>query len=53
MVTERMVPPLLPFVAAQPLTDHHCHGVLRSGGDVEALLNEADGAAAGGGLAFD
>src|ERR1700751_1446883 len=48
-----MVPPLLPFVAAQPLTDHHCHGVLRSGGDVEALLNEADGAAAGGGLAFD
>ncbi|HEX3713832.1 MAG TPA: amidohydrolase, partial [Trebonia sp.] len=53
MVTERTVPPLLPFVAAQPLTDHHCHGVLRSGGDVEALLNEADGAAAGGGLAFD
>ena len=53
LVTERMVPPLLPFVAAQPLTDHHCHGVLRSGGDVEALLNEADGAAAGGGLAFD
>ena len=53
MVTERVVPPLLPFVAAQPLTDHHCHGVLRSGGDVEALLNEADGAAAGGGLAFD
>ena len=48
-----MIPPLLPFVAAQPLTDHHCHGVLRSGGDVEALLNEADGAAAGGGLAFD
>jgi hypothetical protein len=48
-----MVPPLLPFVAAQPLTDHHCHGVLRSGGDVEALLNEADGAAASGGLAFD
>ena len=53
MVTDRMVPPLLPFVAAQPLTDHHCHGVLRSGGAVEALLNEADGAAAGGGLAFD
>ena len=53
LVTERMIPPLLPFVADQPLTDHHCHGVLRSGGDVEALLNEADGAAAGGGLAFD
>ena len=53
MVTERVVPTLLPFVAAQPLTDHHCHGVLRSGGDPEALLNEADGAAASGGLAFD
>ena len=53
LVTERMVPPLLPFVAAQPLTDHHCHGVLRSGGDVEGLLNEADAAAAGGGVAFD
>ena len=48
-----MVPALLPFIAAQPLTDHHCHGVLRSGGDPEALLNEADGAAASGGLAFD
>jgi uncharacterized protein len=48
-----MVPTLLPFVATQPLTDHHCHGVLRSGGELEALLNEADGAAAGGGLAFD
>jgi uncharacterized protein len=48
-----MVPTLLPFVVAQPLTDHHCHGVLRSGGDLEALLNEADGAAASGGLAFD
>ena len=43
---------LLPFVASQPLTDHHCHGVLRSGGDLEALLNEADGAAARG-FAFD
>src|SRR6201996_8319019 len=53
LVTERVVPALLPFIAAQRLTDHHCHGVLRSGGDVEALLNEADGAAAGGGLAFD
>ena len=53
MVTERVVPALLPFIAAQPLTDHHCHGVLRSCGDVEALLSEADGAAADGGLAFD
>jgi predicted TIM-barrel fold metal-dependent hydrolase len=48
----RTVPSLLPFVASQPLTDHHCHGVLRSGGDLEALLNEADGAAARG-FAFD
>jgi hypothetical protein len=24
---------LLPFVAAQPLVDHHCHGLLRSSGD--------------------
>ena len=53
MSSERTVPFLLPFVATQPLTDHHCHGVLRSGGDLEALLNEADGAAVGGGLAFD
>ncbi len=53
MSSERTVPSLLPFVATQPLTDHHCHGVLRSGGDLEALLSEADGAAVGGGLAFD
>src|SRR5580693_8837356 len=53
LVTERMVPPLLPFVAAQRLTDHHCHGVLRSGGDVEALLSEGDGGACAGGTAFD
>src|SRR5215831_21424847 len=53
MSSERAVPPLLPFVATQQLTDHHCHGVLRSGGDLDELLNEADGAAARGGLAFD
>ncbi len=23
---------LLPFVAAQPLVDHHCHGLLGAGG---------------------
>jgi hypothetical protein len=43
---------LLPFVADQPLTDHHCHGVLSAGGDLETLLSEADGDAARG-LAFD
>jgi uncharacterized protein len=53
MYSERMVAPLLPFVAAQPLTDHHCHGVLRAGGDLEALLNEGDGGASAGGTAFD
>jgi uncharacterized protein len=44
---------MLPFVAAQPLVDHHCHGVLRSGGDVAGLLNEADGAATAAGTPFD
>jgi hypothetical protein len=43
------MPPLLPFVASQPLVDHHCHGVLRGAGsqasDLAGLLNEADGAA--------
>src|SRR5215470_12945230 len=53
MSSERTVPPLLPFVATQQLTDHHCHGVLRSGGDLDGLLNEADGDAARDGLAFD
>jgi hypothetical protein len=24
---------VLPFVAAQPLVDHHCHGIIRAGGD--------------------
>ena len=48
-----MVPTVLPFITSQPLTDHHCHGVLRSAGDLEALLNEADGDAARDGLAFE
>src|SRR5262249_47419690 len=48
-----LVRPLLPFIATQQLTDHHCHGVLRSGGDLDGLLNEADGDAARDGLAFD
>src|SRR5580704_7144743 len=47
--TQRM----LPFVAAQPLVDHHCHGLLRSSGDLAGLLNEADGAATAAGTPFD
>jgi uncharacterized protein len=34
---------VLPWIAAQPLTDHHCHGVLRddvSAGDLVSLLDE-------------
>ena len=38
---------ILPFVASQRLTDHHCHGVLREGGELAELLNEGDGGAAG------
>jgi predicted TIM-barrel fold metal-dependent hydrolase len=53
MSSERTLAPLLPFVAAQKLTDHHCHGVLRTGGDLEALLNEGDGGKSAGGTAFD
>ena len=53
MSSERPVAPLLPFVASAPLTDHHCHGVLGEGGDLEALLNEGDGDDAAGGTAFD
>lgn len=37
---------MLPFVSAQPLTDHHCHGVLRgevAAADITALLSEGDG----------
>ena len=44
---------ILPVVASARLTDHHCHGVLREGGDLEELLNEGDGGAAAGGTAFD
>jgi hypothetical protein len=57
MSTERTIPRssgvMLPFVAAQPLVDHHCHGLLRSGGDLAGLLNEADGAAVAAGTPFD
>ncbi|MGH3253070.1 MAG: amidohydrolase family protein [Trebonia sp.] len=53
MSAERSQPSVLPFVAAQPLVDHHCHGVLRAGGDLAGLLNEADGAATAGGMPFD
>jgi hypothetical protein len=45
---------MLPFVAAQPLLDHHCHGLLRSSAvDLAGLLNEADGAATAAGMPFD
>jgi hypothetical protein len=44
---------MLPFVAAQPLVDHHCHGLLRSSDDLAGLLNEADGAATAAGTPFD
>ena len=36
---------LLPYVAGQPLVDHHCHGVLRRDADVatlESMLTEGD-----------
>jgi hypothetical protein len=53
MSLERPQPALLPFVAEQPLLDHHCHGVLAAGGDLPGMLNEAEGAAVAGGLPFD
>ncbi len=55
MSAERTPRGLLPFVAAQPLVDHHCHGVLRAGGDsyLAGLLNEADGDATAAGMPFD
>ncbi|MGD0556189.1 MAG: amidohydrolase family protein [Streptosporangiaceae bacterium] len=37
---------MLPWIAAQSLTDHHCHGVLRDGvsaGDIVSLLDEGAG----------
>ncbi len=45
--------PILSFVAEQPLTDHHCHGVLSAGGGLEELLTEGDGGPRAGGTAFD
>ena len=45
---------LLPYVAEQPLVDHHCHGVLRRDADVatlESMLTE--GAGFPGGSVFD
>jgi uncharacterized protein len=53
MSSERTVATLQPFVATQQLTDHHCHGVLQDGGDLEALLSEGDGGESAGGTAFD
>jgi uncharacterized protein len=53
------MPGLLPFVAEQPLVDHHCHGVLCRDADeatLESLLNEGPGGASAfdsqAGLAF-
>jgi len=45
---------LLPYVAGQPLVDHHCHGVLRRDADegtLESMLTE--GAGWPGGSVFD
>ena len=53
MSPEPSPPSVLPFVAAQQLVDHHCHGVLRAGGDLAGLLNEADGDATADGMPFD
>src|SRR4051812_19382107 len=47
-----MPAPILSFVAEQPLTDHHCHGVLAEGGDLEELLTEGDGGPRAGGTAL-
>jgi hypothetical protein len=48
-----MAESVLPFVAAQPLVDHHCHGVLQAGGDLAQGLNEADGDAVADGMPLD
>ena len=48
------MPDLLPFVAEQPLVDHHCHGVLYRDADqaaLESMLNEGVGWP--GGSVFD
>ena len=45
---------LLPFVAEQPLVDHHCHGVLRRVADEAALGSMlSEGAGWPGGSVFD
>ena len=53
MSSEPVQPLVLPFVAEQQLVDHHCHGILRAGGELSGLLNEADGDAAADWLPFD
>src|SRR5215472_3001791 len=53
MDTKRTFPPLLPYISAQRLVDHHCHGVLAEGGELEGLLTEGNGGPAAGGTAFD
>jgi hypothetical protein len=53
MSSQQEQPSLLPFVAAQRLVDNHCHGILRAGGELAGLLNEADGDATADGLPFD
>jgi hypothetical protein len=53
MPSEPVPPPVLPFVVKQQLVDHHCHGILRAGGDLAGLLNEADGDATADGMPFD
>ncbi len=53
MSPEPVPPPVLPFVVKQQLVDHHCHGILRAGGDLAGLLNEADGDAIADGMPFD
>jgi uncharacterized protein len=53
MSSEPERPSVLPFVAAQRLVDHHCHGIMRAGGDLAGLLNEADGDATADGMPFD
>jgi hypothetical protein len=53
MSAERSQPSVLPFVAEQPLVDHHCHAVLQADGDLAGLLNEADGDATADAMPFD
>jgi hypothetical protein len=53
MLPQRIVPPSLSFLEKARLIDHHCHGVLRGGADLEKLLTEGDGGPTAGGTAFD